>query len=49
VIDPLHDIEVGEWKKLFAHLVRMLHSMKSGSVEELDERYALTTMFKSVC
>ncbi|TRM56743.1 hypothetical protein BD626DRAFT_375545, partial [Schizophyllum amplum] len=39
-VDMLHDFAVGEWKAIFAHLVRMLLSIKGENlVEELNRRY----------
>ncbi|TRM67223.1 hypothetical protein BD626DRAFT_627628 [Schizophyllum amplum] len=38
-VDMLHDFEVGEWKAIFAHLVRMLYSMKGDLVQELNRRF----------
>ena len=37
-VDMLHDFEVGEWKAILAHLVRMLRSLKGDLVEELNHR-----------
>ena len=40
-VDLLHEVELGVWKALFTHIVRIL-STYPGAVDELDRRYALT-------
>jgi hypothetical protein len=37
-IDFLHEVELGVWKALFTHLVRMLQSKNKNLVLKLDER-----------
>ncbi|THU91216.1 hypothetical protein K435DRAFT_820896 [Dendrothele bispora CBS 962.96] len=37
--DLLHEIEIGTWKAIFLHLLRLLDTMKSDLLDELDERY----------
>jgi hypothetical protein len=41
VVDLLHEFELGVWKALFAHLIRILHAAAphGGLVAELDRRY----------
>lgn len=41
--DLMHELELGVWKALFTHLVRVLYAAATdGSlVRELDARYAL--------
>ena len=39
-VDLLHEVELGVWKALFTHIVRIL-SIHPGAVDELDRRYAL--------
>jgi hypothetical protein len=41
VVDCMHEVELGVWKALFAHLIRILYSAASGgvSVGLLNERY----------
>lgn len=44
VVDLLHEFELGVWKTLFTHLIRLLHAASGGSdkqVVELDRRYVL--------
>jgi hypothetical protein len=38
VVDLLHEVEIGIWKSVFTHLVRILHASPNGEhlVEELD-------------
>lgn len=42
VVDLLHEFEIGVWKMIFTHLIRLLYSCKDGEqlVEELNRRYA---------
>jgi hypothetical protein len=46
VVDLLHEFELGVWKALFTHLIRILHAAAShGSlVAELDRRYVNFTV-----
>jgi hypothetical protein len=45
VVDLMHEFELGVWKALFIHLIRILEAHdrmeKSTSILELDRRYAL--------
>ena len=38
-VDLLHEFELGVWKAVFTHIVRIL-SIHPGAVDELDKRYA---------
>jgi hypothetical protein len=40
VVDFMHEFELGVWKTLFKHLIRILHAAASGGklVAELDKR-----------
>lgn len=38
VPDPLHEFELGEWKKLLTHLIRMVHTMGLERVQTMNER-----------
>jgi hypothetical protein len=42
VVDLLHEFELGVWKTLFTHLIRILYAAAPGDtlVVELDRRYA---------
>jgi hypothetical protein len=41
VVDLLHEFELGVWKALFTHLIRILHAAAphGGLVADLDRRY----------
>ena len=44
VVDLLHEFELGVWKTLFAHLIRLLYAAGGGTdklVLELDRRSVL--------
>jgi hypothetical protein len=41
VIDQLHEFELGVWKALFTHLMRILHAAGGNSVQKLNERYVI--------
>jgi hypothetical protein len=38
VVDLMHEFELGVWKALFIHLLRMLEAMGGGLIDELDRR-----------
>ena len=40
VVDVMHDVELGDWKALFIHLLRILDSVNANLLVELDRRYA---------
>jgi len=35
----MHEFELGVWKALFIHLLRMLNAVDRSLVDELDRRY----------
>jgi hypothetical protein len=41
VVDLMHEVELGVWKGLFAHLIQILYAATPGGklVAILDERY----------
>jgi hypothetical protein len=39
VVDLLHEFELGVWKALFIHLLRILESVNPNLLHELDRRY----------
>ena len=39
VVDLMHEFELGVWKALFIHLLRMLNAVDAALVHELDRRY----------
>jgi hypothetical protein len=38
VVDLMHEFELGVWKTLFIHLVRLLHAIDRSKVVEMDRR-----------
>ena len=38
-VDLLHEVELGVWKALLIHLVRMLNTCGADKVHEFDKRY----------
>ena len=40
IVDLMHEFELGVWKALFIHLLRILYSFDKTLVNELDRRYA---------
>jgi hypothetical protein len=48
VIDLMHEFELGVWKKLFTHLIHMLHALDLGTVIELDCRHVYLSL-ATVC
>ncbi|KAF7307251.1 hypothetical protein MIND_00518800 [Mycena indigotica] len=47
VVDFMHEFELGVWKSLFTHLIRLLYAMPDGPslVAELDSRYRQVPRF----
>jgi hypothetical protein len=41
VVDLLHEIELGVWKSLLIHLLRILESADENTLHELDRRYVI--------
>ncbi|KAJ3837892.1 hypothetical protein F5878DRAFT_584314 [Lentinula raphanica] len=39
VVDLMHEFELGVWKALFSHLIRVLYAVGQQSVESLDNRF----------
>ena len=51
VVDLLHEFELGMWKAIFIHLLRILDSFKDGKLHELDRRcicFMLASKHKSL-
>lgn len=38
VIDLLHEFELGVWKAIFIHLLRILHAQGGTVIQDLNER-----------
>lgn len=47
VVDLMHEFELGVWKVVFSHLIRILHAAApaGGLVSELDRRYDIIHLF----
>ncbi|KAH7916892.1 hypothetical protein BV22DRAFT_997067, partial [Leucogyrophana mollusca] len=45
VVDLLHEFELGVWKAIFIHLLRILDSLKDSAIHELDRRYRQVPTF----
>ncbi|KAF8063262.1 hypothetical protein FPV67DRAFT_1563422 [Lyophyllum atratum] len=45
VVDLLHEVELGIWKALFIHLLRILDSLDQTLLHELDRRFRLVPTF----
>jgi hypothetical protein len=41
VVDLMHEFELGVWKALFIHLLRILAAIDKELVHKLDRRYVL--------
>lgn len=41
VIDLLHEVELGVWRMLLIHLLRILFALDKDLVNELDKRYPM--------
>ena len=40
----MHEFELGVWKAVLTHLIRILHT-REGMVAELDRRYVIYSLF----
>ncbi|KAL1759929.1 hypothetical protein FB107DRAFT_270653 [Schizophyllum commune] len=45
VVDFMHEVELGVWKALFTHLIRVLYAADSSLVVKLNERFAQMPTF----
>jgi hypothetical protein len=41
VVDILHEFELGVWKALFKHLLRIIEAADKSLLDELDRRYVI--------
>ena len=39
VVDLLHEFELGVWKAIFTHLLRLLYAQGGNGIQELNKRY----------
>jgi hypothetical protein len=44
VVDLMHEIELGVWKQLYTHLIRILQAVNPILINELDRRYVFGWM-----
>ncbi|KAG8733926.1 hypothetical protein FRC10_012061 [Ceratobasidium sp. 414] len=47
VVDQLHEVELGVWKSLFQHLIRLLHLSGPAAVVEFNRRFRAIPTFAS--
>ncbi|KAG8700404.1 hypothetical protein FRC08_004728 [Ceratobasidium sp. 394] len=47
VVDQLHEVELGVWKSLFQHLIRLLHLRGPAAVAEFNRRFRAVPTFAS--
>ena len=40
VVDLMHEFELGVWKAVLTHLIRILYTLGPGVITEFDRRYA---------
>lgn len=38
VVDLMHEVELGVWRSLFIHLLRILQAKNPAGIHELDQR-----------
>ena len=43
VVDLLHEFEIGVWKMLFVHLLRIIVAQDKTLIHELDRRYGISS------
>ena len=49
VVDLMHEVEIGVWKAIFIHLLRILDSQDKSLKHELDRQYVLQNSFFLSC
>ncbi|TFK59842.1 hypothetical protein BDN72DRAFT_780189 [Pluteus cervinus] len=45
VVDLMHELELGVWKDLLRHLIRMLHTQGSATIHEFNSRFRAISPF----
>jgi hypothetical protein len=45
VVDLMHEFELGVWRDLFIHLLRILRAVNQDLIHELDRRYVDQPIF----
>lgn len=48
-VDLLHEFELGVWKAVFTHLVRLLYALGQTVVDRFNERYEDGLLLMSSC
>ncbi|KAG9091927.1 hypothetical protein FRC06_000322 [Ceratobasidium sp. 370] len=48
VVDQLHEVELGVWKSVFKHLVRLVHLSGNNAVVEFNKRFRAVPTFGSI-
>lgn len=49
VVDLMHEVELGTWKHLFIHILRIIDAKDSGLLHEVDYRYAIDSILSGWC
>lgn len=49
VVDLMHEFELGVWKALFIHLLRILAVVNPNLLHELDHRYGRPSLSETDC
>jgi len=49
VVDLLHEFELGVWKAIFTHLLRLLYAQGGNGIQKLNERYLKSTVVYYNC
>jgi hypothetical protein len=44
----MHEFELGDWRSLLIHLLRMLDTLPSSRLDELDRRYEIIYVWKCI-
>lgn len=47
VVDLLHEFELGAWRAVLVHLLRILFAFNKDLIHELDGRYLTFTLMKA--
>lgn len=42
VVDLMHEFELGVWKAIFIHLIRIIFSLGNGAMQEFNNRYVFS-------
>ncbi|KAG9082741.1 hypothetical protein FS749_006609 [Ceratobasidium sp. UAMH 11750] len=48
VVDQLHEVELGVWKSVFKHLIRLVHLSGSSAIVEFNKRFRAVPTFGSI-